>query len=140
MNQGIIDLMNPSKIASALFNIVFIIVPGFAIIFFYYKDLFISLELFKLLFLSMMFSAPFILINFFATQEGSKINKNSVSPKLTLPIFASALVVYLSLIIAKPFRFNLNYFLITTVCVEFISVLILWRYNKWLKHNEFKQN
>lgn len=138
MSQSLADLINPKKIASALFNIVFIIVPGFAIIFVYYRDLFISLEIFKLLLLSMTFSAPFILINFFVTQEGSKINESRVSPKLTLPIFAGALVVYLSLIIAKLFHFNLKYFLIITVCIEFIAILILWGYAKWLKHEEIK--
>jgi hypothetical protein len=137
MNNSLINLLNPNKIASGLFNIVFIIVPGFAVIFFYYKSLFISLELFKLFFLSMTFSAPFILVNFFSVQEGSKINENNISPKLTLPIFASAVVVYFSLIIAKLFHFNLNNFLIITICVELVVVLVLWRYNKRLKHKNY---
>ena len=92
--------------------ILFLFTPGIAFIFFFNNSLFISLDFWKLLFLSLAFISPFILANLILTWHSNEDEKRDLNEEyqfysLLMSIFISNLIVYLCLFVAFFFKFDL---------------------------------
>ncbi len=127
--------MTLRDVSVGLLSLLLSVTPGFLILFLYDRELFIALDIGKLIALSFSVVAPFVVINFFIFQkaEDSIGARISSSTYLVLSIFASVLVIDLSLLCAYVFRLEIKSLVICTVLMQLILSFILYfvqRYEK----------
>lgn len=119
-----------------LLSLLFLVTPGFLTFFVFDKELFLKLDVIKLVILSLSTITPFIILNFFFLQqtEDPKNLKISSSTYLVLAIFISVLIIDLSLFIKFIFNYHVAVFIILTILIQVIAFLILYLVQKSSKH------
>ena len=114
------DLMN------ALVGFVGIIAPGILTMFMFKRDLFITLDLMKLILLSASISIPIVFLNIGLgkfLEDGD--NKYTLHETLFLSLIISAIVVYPSFLISYLAGFSFRGFVFTLIACEAAILLLV---------------
>ncbi|MEK7618506.1 MAG: hypothetical protein AAB410_05175 [Patescibacteria group bacterium] len=112
-----------------LLNLLFLTTPGFLTFFIFDKDLFIKIELSKLVILSISIIAPFVIFNFFYFQKTDEKLVSGQEPSafttLTIAIFLSILVLDLGIFLKYILSLNIKLFLLLTILIQVLASIIL---------------
>jgi hypothetical protein len=112
---------------ASIVGFVGIISPGLLILFLFKRDLFISLDLIKLILLSVSLSLPIILFNLFlwgALPDDSKESKNTIAIDLVVALVTSSTVFYLPLAVTFLWGLGFHAYLWILVVLEVILAII----------------
>lgn len=121
------------KIKEEVFGIIIIdlilfIAPGLTFIFYFSKELFLTIDVIKLILLSISFITPFLLVNFILSTilvEGgkSKGNKENVFISFSMSLLLSTMILYISLFVAYFLKFSFKTTLIWAIIFQLILIL-----------------
>ena len=107
-----------------LFALVFLIAPGLMIIFYFYPDLFLSIDTIKLILLSLAFTTPVVLINMFLF--GKIMNKKSnIAVDSIFAIFLTSSIIYIGLFISYLFKLSFGNFIFLNIVLEIILIILI---------------
>ncbi|MEK7629347.1 MAG: hypothetical protein AAB394_02375 [Patescibacteria group bacterium] len=125
-------------------DILFLISPGAIVIFYFYRDIFISLDTLKLVFLDIAIISPIVSINtflsyglFYKVDEDKKTGDELLFIAVTNSLLITSVVSYTSLAITHVFKSSLNDFLLYFAIFEMVFFLIFLLIN--LKVNKVKK-
>lgn len=112
-------------IAIFILGFVGIVSPGLLVLFLFKRDLFLSLDFLKLMFLSISLSLPIILCNFFLMGpiSDNSESKTEVGEALAMALLVSSAVYYLPLVVMYLWGFSLHTFVWTLVGLEVVLVV-----------------
>lgn len=130
--DGIEKIRNGDFILSIL-AILLLFSPGVGYIFYFWRELFISLDIFKLLFLSLTITAPFILLSFFLigilldSDKNEHWDKDSqIFASLAIGIFFSAIILYIGLAISVCLKISFISSIILSLVIFTLLALMLF--------------
>ncbi len=120
-----------SDLIKTIIGLVGVVTPGLLTIFFFKRDLFISLDLLKLVLLSISLCLPIVLLNFmlmFALPtEGRPLNiKANISANLIVATSSSALVFNLPLVASYIFELHFRTFVWVVLILEAVISLSMF--------------
>jgi hypothetical protein len=129
------DLVDQAKkieslhFVSSILGFVGVISPGLLILFIFKRDLFISLDLLKLILLSISLTLPFILCNLFCVWIlWDEVNKgregNRLTIDLVLALYISTVIFYLPLAVAFLWRLSLHTYIWSLVVLEITFAIV----------------
>jgi hypothetical protein len=119
------------KFILSLLCLLLLFVPGVTYIFYFNSNLFINLDLIKVILLSLAFVTPFIFINFLfliinSIKNYLDSNLNSEFFSLfTLSVVYSGILIYTSLIFTYFFQLSFKNSVIICLILELISMFII---------------
>ena len=128
-----IDNLSVGKIYSYFFTLCALIIPGFGYIYFFQPELFISIEIFKLLLLSLLYSLPIYIIgsSFQLTSARLKQDKGDLLVALfsasafTLTSFFTSIILYLIFKSCPWFGFEFMVYMYGFQCFAVIIGIII---------------
>ena len=110
-----------------LFDLMLLITPGFLLIFYFDRTLFMSLDTLKLILLSVAFVAPFALVNAFSLLSmREETEKEAVVICFSLGIFYAAFSCFLALFISYLFKlaFIITIFMLLGLNIILVAIAI----------------
>lgn len=126
-----IERIKEETFGVAIIATILLIVPGLTFIFYFSRELFIALDIIKLVLLSISLIAPFLFVNFiiFATisesnKSGLRGSKENVFMALTVSLIFSAAILYITLLMAYFFEFSFRTSLGWASGLQLILVLL----------------
>lgn len=111
-----------------LFDLVFLIAPGFILLFYSSRDLFLTLDTIKLILLSVSFVAPFVFINsiFLALSiRNGEAKKEDTFICFTLGILLTNIIFYIALLISYFLKLSLANTLFSILALEVILLSLV---------------
>ena len=96
----------------ALFDVIFLISPGFLILFYFKQNIFLDLDSIKLILLSVSIVTPFVLVNFLTiifllTAQKIEIKSDDTFSFITLGIFFTNIIFYILFLVS--YLLNLSF-------------------------------
>ncbi|MDQ5893686.1 MAG: hypothetical protein QG640_698 [Patescibacteria group bacterium] len=124
-----IKIVESESFIFTLFNFLFLILPGVAIIYIFNNELFINADWIKIILISGAVTAPLVLVNTFILVTIFMCNKKSTESSLfisfSLSVLLSGLILYTNIalhyIFEKTFRSGVYF----TFAIEFILIVIM---------------
>ena len=121
---GQVKKIEVSDLIKMIMGLVGVVTPGLLIFFIFKRDLFISLDLSKLILLSISLSLPVVFLNFalmffLPPTEGRAFDlKANISANLLIATISSALIFYLPLVAAYIFGLHFIAFVWLVIALE----------------------
>lgn len=128
-----IEKIRGNTFVLGIFNIIFLIAPGFLTIFYFYRDIFLSVDLFKLILLSVSFTALVTFVNsiLFGIVDSikspntiKKENSKEMFPEITMGSFLTNFLFVILIFISYIFEFNSRVFFYSIAAVEFAVIIL----------------
>jgi hypothetical protein len=121
-----------SKTFVIFLDLLFLIVPGFLIWFYFYPDIFIKLDTIKLVLLSVAIILPFFIVNLiciFALMMSSprsdkKFDVNDEIVGYTFSIICSNIIIYTIFLLGYFLKLKFKEALIVDIIIEIVIVLV----------------
>lgn len=105
-------------------GLILLISPGILAMYVFQKDVFLELEFFKLIFLSISFIAPFFIINTLIFMSPvDKGGKDDLFLSMIVSLFLSGFIFYSMLGISFLAHFDIGLFTTLLVIGEFVAVI-----------------
>lgn len=117
----------------ALFDIIFLISPGFLILFYFKQNIFLDLDSIKLILLSVSIIAPFVFLNFLiivilSAAQKAEIKSDDTFSFITLGIFFSNIIFYILFLVSCLLNFSFRITMFWLIGIElfffFLSITI----------------
>ncbi len=128
-----IDKIKEESFSAAVLNTILLIAPGLTFILHFSKELLITLDVLKLILLSISFIAPLLIINFILVTIISdkmafpdiKHDKGAVFIIITLALLFSASILYIALFFGYILNLSFRITIIFVLCLQFIWTIVL---------------
>ncbi|KND49878.1 MAG: hypothetical protein AB198_00520 [Parcubacteria bacterium C7867-003] len=127
-----IEKITTESFVSGFIFLISFIGPSTALVYYFKNDVFVNVDISKLLLLSVSFFTPFLLINFsiiMLSSDRPSNNERELFDLTMLSVLISSFVCYLAIFICYLFDFNFERFIYLAI---FIEILFLF-YNSKIK-------
>ena len=126
MNLSDLKYIEEEPVAMFFLDLMFLIAPGISLIFYFYQDIFLALDVLKLILLSISFIAPLISVNTVIFLIRSSGGKGETLACLTVGAFFANLIFYFALFISYLFKFSLKTTIFEIIIFEIIFIISIF--------------
>lgn len=124
-----IEKIKDETFGVAIIDGILLIIPGLTFIFYFSKELFLALDIVKLILLSISLMTPFLLLNIVILaiflESNSRGAKENVFMSLTLSLIISAVLLYIVLLSAYVLKLSFGKALILACSIQLILELFI---------------
>lgn len=125
--MNLLDFKNIEEetVATFLLDIIFLFPPGLLLVLYFFPDIFLTLDVLKLIFLAVSFIAPFVIINTFIFLTKSEDGKGETFLSITAGLFLTNIVFYIALFFTYLFKFSFKTTIFEVIILEIIIIILL---------------
>ena len=126
-----IEKIREQNFSFVVLGVILFLAPGFSYVFLYFRDLLISLDIFKLILLALSLSTPFFMINIFTVHvtDDATVTKDlsrDLFAKLLFSVIISSVIIYFTLLLVYLFKLPSRAFMYVALSIQaFILALTI---------------
>ncbi len=117
-------------VATFFLNLILLITPGMLLIFYFHRDIFLTLDILKLILLSISFIAPFIIVNIiFVIFVDFKRNISKAGDTFmyfSLGLWAAAFSFFVSFLISYILKLSFEFTFFEIIFLDFCCLIVLY--------------